>query len=234
MNVSFGTKIIVQNLKDQRSELQKRFKNQDRKSFNVPMCDFWVDVEDVPKLELKSIKKNHVYKPAKNFPSGKYKMTKNNIYAETNGIDICSGGVIIGNNGKVAMFHIAPTLDNYDLLLGERSETKDYMGSSIDKFKKSADGIRNAVIVGGKQATKTRDSYSQIINNAIREKFISRDIPVTILSDFKAYECDLFYSSANDTLKIGVNSLYNKNELKDVFGEVIKQENDSIKINKII
>ena len=126
------------------------------------------------------------------------------------------------------MFHIAPTIENYDFLVNSEIWGKDYLGSSIDKFEKSSGGIKSAIIVGGKNTNSSRGELSKTTNELIREKFIKRNIPISTLSDLKFYECDLFYSSADDTLKIGFDS--KEKELSNIFGEVYLQENDSIEI----
>lgn len=248
MNVSFGTRIILQNKEKQQNEINKRFDCSSRRKFNISMSDAWVEVEKMPELKP-NVSKNKIFKfhkknnekdnieTNKKFNlKGKYKVKKNPVYGITKAIEICTGGVIIGNNGDIAMFHIAPTIENRDFLLTKENhnkesanQEKDYMGNSIDKFKKASGGIRNAVIVGGNnQNTRGRGEFSDIINKAIISKFLERDIPFSSLSDFKFFDCDLFYSSATDTLKIGINSKNDK--LGDLFGDVNLHEKDTIEL----
>ncbi len=252
MNVSFGTRIILQNKQKQQNEINKRFAYSSQRKFNISMSDAWVGVEKMPelksavsknkifKIHKKNNEKDNVYTNKEFNLNGKYKVKKNPVYGMTKAIEICTGGVIIGNNGDIAMFHIAPTMENKDFLIIEKKSgnqkkasenpPKDDMGNSIDKFGKSSGGIKNAVIVGGNnQNTRGRGEYSDIVNKAILSKFLERNIPVSSLSDLKFFDCDLFYSSATDTLKIGVNS--NKAKLSDLFGDVNLHEKDTIELN---
>lgn len=232
MNVSFGTKIILQERQKQADEVNNKFKDFNRrKKMNVAMNDSWVEIEKLQRTR-ESSSKNKLYKVAKKKifkqQDEKAKFKSYPIYGITKGIDICSGGVIIGNNGDIAMFHIAPTVENYDFLANPESWGKDYMGNSIDKFEKSSGGIKSAIIVGGKKANSQRAELSKTTNKLIREKFKQRNIPISTLSDLKFYECDLFYSSKDDTLKIGFDS--KEKELNRIFGEVNLLEKDSIEI----
>lgn len=241
MNVSFGTRIILQNKQKQQKEIDKKFSSSSKKKFNVSMSDAWVNVEKMPELKS-AVSKNKIFKfhkknnendnvyTNKEFNlNGKYKVKKNPKYGMTKAIEICTGGVIIGNNGDIAMFHIAPTIENWSYLDHEKSGEKDYMGISIDKFGKSSGGIRNAVIVGGNEQAGERGKLSKTVNDLIIKKFTKKDIPVSTLSDFKFFDCDMFYSSANDTLKIGINS--NIDNLDRLFGDVNLHEKDTIELN---
>lgn len=232
MNVSFGTRIILQDKNKQIDEVNNRFKDtRQRKKINVAMNDSWVEIEKLPRTRDDS-SKNKSYKVTKKEVSKQkwpqYSLKPYPVYGTTKGIDICSGGVVIGNNGSIAMFHIAPTVENYDFLFSTKVWGKDYMGNSIDKFEKSSGGIKSAIIVGGKNTNSSRGELSKTTNELIREKFIKRNIPISTLSDLKFYECDLFYSSADDTLKIGVDKKIN--DIDSTFGEVNLQGNDSVEI----
>lgn len=240
MNVSFGTRIILQNKEKQQNEINKRFDYSSQRKFNISMSDAWVEVEKMPELKpnvsknkifkfhKKNNEKDNVYTNKKFNLNGKYKVKKNPKYGMTKAIEICTGGVIIGNNGDIAMFHIAPTIENWSYLDHEKSGEKDYMGISINKFGKSSGGIRNVVIVGGNDKAGERGKLSKTVNDLIIKKFTKKDIPVSTLSDFKFFDCDMFYSSANDTLKIGINSKNDK--LGDLFGDVNLHEKDTIEL----
>lgn len=232
MNVSFGTRIILQDRHKQIDEVNNKFQTlAQRKKINVPMEDSWVEIERLPRTRDDS-SKNKSYKVTKKEvfkqKEPEFSPKPYPVYGTTKGIDICSGGIVMGNNGNIAMFHIAPTMENHDFLFNIANWGKDYMGNSIDKFEKSSGGIKSAIIVGGKNTNSSRGELSKTTNELIREKFIKRNIPISTLSDLKFYECDLFYSSADDTLKIGVDS--KEKELRNIFGEVNLLEKDSIEI----
>lgn len=226
---SFGTNIVIQDRAEQQQEMQKTFPKYLRSQFQESMCDFWTSVNEKPSnYKIKGLHRPR--KPVQISTSDQRYLYKKAIFGETRCIDICSGGIVVGNDGKIGMFHIAPTLDNYDNLCNSAYIKTDRFGKSIDDFAKKTGGIKKAIIVGGKEPHDTRESYSKIINKAIRERFEVRDIPTTVLSDFKKSECDLFYSGATDTLKIGVMGLTNGEKAKDVFGELKLEKGDSIVI----
>lgn len=224
--LNFGTKIKIQKQEDLREYIAASFPKDMRAKFCEPMCDFWTVIDEMP-AKIGQKPKNPKQKDISEYKNKKYKATKN-IFGATYDIDICSAGVVVGNNGKIAMFHIAPTLDNYDLLIKKNVFQRDCFGKSIDDFSKKANGIKKAIIVGGKTNNQGIGEYSTKVNNLIRQRFSDRNIPTTILSDFKNYTCDILYSSGNDTLHVGVLGTSNTRKLGDVFAQVQLQKGDFV------
>ncbi len=230
MKISFGTKIILQDKIKHNRELNKKFSDPDyKKKINVPMSDAWAEIETLPRMDKVYPKTVRNKMPRSNdIKSGKYQIASQPVYGTTRSVDICTAGVVLGNNGDVAMFHIAPTIENYDILTCSAGWKKDHLGASIDKFEKASGGIKSAIIVGGKENNSTRAELSKKTNNLIKDKFVQRNIPLTTLSGLKFSNCDLFYSSKDDTLKIGVAGL---GELvRDSFSEVNLQGEDDIEV----
>lgn len=230
MKISFGTKIILQDNVKQLNEVNGKFKDPVyKKKINIPMSEAWTVIDTLPKMEMTyAEKQTHKLHRNNNLTKGKYEITAKPVYGTTSSIDICSAGVVIGNNGEVAMFHIAPTIENYDSLSLAKGWERDYMGKSIDKFEKSSGGIKSAIIIGGKKSGSVREELSKKTYNLIKEKFTKRNIPVSSLSDLNFKKCDLFYSSQDDTLKIGVLGL--DNVKGDAFGEVKLADGDSFEV----
>lgn len=230
---SFGTRIIIQDMNKLRNKVNGQFSYLCRRKFTEPMCDFWASVNEMPTSLVSRPKRAVVLKLDK---PKKYTYLKQ-IFGATNEIDICTGGIVIGNNNKIAMFHIAPTLENYDNLSPDVSVFGDCFGKSIDAFSNKSGGIKRAIIVGGKKcspntskADNERGEFSTKINSFIRKRFDDRSIKTTILSDFKKYVCDLFYHTGDDTLEIGTSLPVKKGDINEIFGEIKLQSNDSLSI----
>ena len=224
-SISFGTQIRVRDRVEHIKYTNNKFSKHVLEALTVPMCDFWTVIDEKKLAEV--YRDKSMYKPTK-LPLGKYHVTKNSC-CSTGGIDICTAGVVLGKDGRVGMFHIAPTIENLDLLLDKSYKNRTLLGKSIDEFSQKAGGIKKAIIVGGKKPLEQREEFSQKVNKLIRNQFEERGVEMTILSDFKQYLCDIFYRSGDDVLEIGVMNTPSKNNIDTIFGEVVLQADDTIK-----
>ncbi len=223
--LTFGTRIIVCNRDDLLKDIRSKFSSRGLKAIEEPMCDFRTSVTKLPHNIFLN-KKNFNPKPKRFMPKKKYKL-ETDSYGYTGGIDICTGGIVVGKK-KIGMFHIAPTLDSLDLLRGARG---DVLGKSIDDFANKYGEIKKAIIVGGRKWYDywgARGSESMNVNALIRKRFYDRGISTTILSDFKKAEMDLFYSRKKDRLEIGVLNSSSIPKISDVFGEIALKPNDEL------
>ena len=222
----FGTKIIIRDKNKLYHDIHNKFSKQILKRFTEPMCDFWTSVDELPINYIKKKRKFNFNKI--NLLKGKKYKANKDIFGYTKEVDICTAGIVVTQNNKLGMFHIAPTLENFDLLFNRNN---DCFGSSIDSFSRKNGKIKKTIIVGGKQPaySTSRGEKSIEINSFIRKRFEDRGIKTTILSDFKQYLCDIFYSTNKDILEIGTCISPNNNHVNDIFGEVLLQSDDSIK-----
>lgn len=226
-SLSFGTQIRVRNRAEHVKHINDNFSKPVRDALTVPMCDFWTVIEEKNLSDSKLYRDKSIYKSVR-LPSGKYHVTKNSCCATT-GVDICTACVVVGNNGRVGMSHIAPTIENLELLLDKSYENRTLLGKSIDEFSKKSGGIKKAIIIGGKKHVERRGELSLKINKLIQNQFEERGINMTILSDFKQYLCDIFYRSGDDVIDLGVMSTYSDDNIGNIFGEVLLQLDDTIK-----
>lgn len=222
--LSFGTKIVVQSKDEHLKEVHQKIPKHVYKHINEPMCDFWTTVTEKPAI-VKSKKACRYPKTMLLKTANLKKALRKQFLGETSSIDICTAGIIIGNNGKIGMFHIAPTIENFDNL-SSWSTNGDILGKSIDDFSKRNKGVKKAIILGGKKPTTERSSFSKKVNLEIRKRFEQRNIPTTILSNFKGAEFDILYSGNEDILKIAPLGMPTK--LENLFGEISLQEDDLI------
>ena len=227
--ISFGTKIKVVRKNNFQNHIKDSFTNEERKKISVYAEEFWPIA--IEKQAIANIKPEKLERHGQTDTTNKTCETKETICALTEEIDICTAGVLLGNNGKVAMFHIAPTLDNYDLLMEKRGARYDVFGKSIDEFSEKSNGIKKAIIVGRGKNSKQHKSgaISGNVHKLIRNRFAERNIPTTILSNYKFNsDVDIFYHSHDDTLEVGAD--WFKEDTQNLIGELVLNADDSIEI----